>query len=200
MKYFGIIDKNVAVIFQLQWKIGNISDTFLQYSVLCGKDPGKIPRSWEIKNENKENFCLEKSLGEKGLQGKIRRKNARGEVPGKSSIENRTGKITRKSFRKNRSKKTRPKKRYKQTRGNKCREKSPNKKSSRKKSLVDALEKKSWKNILHDKKSPERSSFVEWYKPDGTWRHVAIVITGGVVKRTRSRPWRSDFWFVLKAD
>ena len=36
MKYFGIIDENVAAIFQLQWKIGNISDIFLQYSVLCG--------------------------------------------------------------------------------------------------------------------------------------------------------------------
>ena len=36
MKYFGIIDKNFAAIFQLQWKIGNISDMFLQYSVLCG--------------------------------------------------------------------------------------------------------------------------------------------------------------------
>ena len=36
MKYFGIIDKNVAAIFQLQWKIWNISDMFLQYSVLCG--------------------------------------------------------------------------------------------------------------------------------------------------------------------
>ena len=36
MKYFGIIDKNVAAIFQLQWKIGNVSDMFLQYSVLCG--------------------------------------------------------------------------------------------------------------------------------------------------------------------
>ena len=35
MKYFGIIDKNVAAIFQLQWKIGNISDMFLQYFVLC---------------------------------------------------------------------------------------------------------------------------------------------------------------------
>ena len=29
MKYIGIIDKNVAVIFQLQWKIGNISDMCL---------------------------------------------------------------------------------------------------------------------------------------------------------------------------
>ena len=29
MKYFGIIDKNVAAIFQLQWKIGNIYDMFL---------------------------------------------------------------------------------------------------------------------------------------------------------------------------
>ena len=37
MKYFGIIDKNVATIFQLQWKIGNISEMFLQYSVLCGR-------------------------------------------------------------------------------------------------------------------------------------------------------------------
>ena len=36
MKYFGIIDKNVAAIFPLQWKIGNISDMFLHYSVLCG--------------------------------------------------------------------------------------------------------------------------------------------------------------------
>ena len=37
MKYFGIIDKNVAAIFHLQWKIVNISDMFLQYSVLCGR-------------------------------------------------------------------------------------------------------------------------------------------------------------------
>ena len=36
MKYFGIIDKNVVAIFQLHWKIGNISDMFLQHSVLCG--------------------------------------------------------------------------------------------------------------------------------------------------------------------
>ena len=36
MKYFGTIDKNVAAIFQLQWKIWNISDMFLQYSVPCG--------------------------------------------------------------------------------------------------------------------------------------------------------------------
>ena len=36
MKYFGIIDKNIAAIFQLQWKIGNISDMFLQYHLLCG--------------------------------------------------------------------------------------------------------------------------------------------------------------------
>ena len=36
MKYFGIVDKNAATIFQFQWKIGNISDMFLQYSVLCG--------------------------------------------------------------------------------------------------------------------------------------------------------------------
>ena len=38
MKYSEIIDKNVATIFQLQRKIGNISDTFLQYSMLCGND------------------------------------------------------------------------------------------------------------------------------------------------------------------
>ena len=37
MKYFGIFDKNFERIFQLQWKIRNISDMFLQYSVLCGK-------------------------------------------------------------------------------------------------------------------------------------------------------------------
>ena len=34
MKYFAIFDKNVETVFQLQWKIGNISDMFLQYSVL----------------------------------------------------------------------------------------------------------------------------------------------------------------------
>ena len=37
MKYFAIFDKNV-IIFLLQWKIGNISYMFLQYSVLCGLD------------------------------------------------------------------------------------------------------------------------------------------------------------------
>ena len=36
MKYFSIFDKNVAKIFHLQWKIGNIPDMFLQHSVLCG--------------------------------------------------------------------------------------------------------------------------------------------------------------------
>ena len=36
MKYFAIFYKNVETIFQLQLKIGNISDMFLQYSVLCG--------------------------------------------------------------------------------------------------------------------------------------------------------------------
>ena len=36
MKYFAIFDKNVATIFQLQWKIRNISDMFLQYSVVYG--------------------------------------------------------------------------------------------------------------------------------------------------------------------
>ena len=45
MKYFGIIDKNVTAIFQLQWKIGNISDMFLQYSVLCGSYTVKTPES-----------------------------------------------------------------------------------------------------------------------------------------------------------
>ena len=34
VKYFAIFDKNIATIFQLQWKIGNIPDTFLEYSVL----------------------------------------------------------------------------------------------------------------------------------------------------------------------
>ena len=37
MKYFAIFHKNIATIFQLQWDIGNISDIFLQYSVLCGR-------------------------------------------------------------------------------------------------------------------------------------------------------------------
>ena len=36
MKYFTIFDRNVATIFYLQRKIGNISDMFLQYSVLYG--------------------------------------------------------------------------------------------------------------------------------------------------------------------
>ena len=36
VKYFAIFDKNIATIFQLQWKIGNISDMILQYSVLYG--------------------------------------------------------------------------------------------------------------------------------------------------------------------
>ena len=36
MKYLAIFEKNVERIFQLQWKIGNIPDMFLQYSVLCG--------------------------------------------------------------------------------------------------------------------------------------------------------------------
>ena len=44
MKYFGIIDKNVAEIFQLKWKIGNISDMFLQYYVLCGLGIKKITK------------------------------------------------------------------------------------------------------------------------------------------------------------
>ena len=30
------LTKNIVTIFQLQWKIGNISDMFLEYSVLCG--------------------------------------------------------------------------------------------------------------------------------------------------------------------
>ena len=34
MKYFSIFDKNVPTIFQLQWNMENISDIFLQYSVL----------------------------------------------------------------------------------------------------------------------------------------------------------------------
>ena len=37
MKYFSKFDRNVVRIFHLQWKIGNISDMFLQYSVLCGQ-------------------------------------------------------------------------------------------------------------------------------------------------------------------
>ena len=36
MKYFAIFDKNVETIFQLQWKIENIYDMFLQYYELCG--------------------------------------------------------------------------------------------------------------------------------------------------------------------
>ena len=36
-KYFAIFEKNSATIFKLQWNIGNISDIFLQYSLLvCG--------------------------------------------------------------------------------------------------------------------------------------------------------------------
>ena len=36
MKYFKIFDENFATIFQLRRNIGNISEMFLQYSVLCG--------------------------------------------------------------------------------------------------------------------------------------------------------------------
>ena len=46
MKYFGIIDKNFAAIFQLQWKIGNISNIFLQYSVLCGRKSSVFAQCW----------------------------------------------------------------------------------------------------------------------------------------------------------
>ena len=34
MKYLAIFDRNVATIFHLKWKIGNIFDMFLEYSVL----------------------------------------------------------------------------------------------------------------------------------------------------------------------
>ena len=42
MKYFAVFDKNIVTIFQLQWNIVNISDMFLQYSVLCGIIIAKI--------------------------------------------------------------------------------------------------------------------------------------------------------------
>ena len=47
MKYLTIFYKNVETIFQLQWKIGNISDMFLQYSVLCGRIQNLRPRKPE---------------------------------------------------------------------------------------------------------------------------------------------------------
>ena len=50
MKYFGIIDKKVAAIFQLQWKIVNISDMFLQYSMLCGYIIKTFRRRRRVKN------------------------------------------------------------------------------------------------------------------------------------------------------
>ena len=53
MKYFGIIDKNVVAIFQLQWKIGNISEMFLQYSVLRGFYNECFFGHHETKNESK---------------------------------------------------------------------------------------------------------------------------------------------------
>ena len=34
VEYFAIFENNIATIFQLQWKIGNMSDMFLEYSVL----------------------------------------------------------------------------------------------------------------------------------------------------------------------
>ena len=49
MKYFVINDKNVAAIFKLQWKIGNISDMFLQYFVLCGYVFSFCDRWWWIR-------------------------------------------------------------------------------------------------------------------------------------------------------
>ena len=41
-------------IFQFQWKIGNISDTFLQYSVLCGA----LPRLILLKLKNETNYAV----------------------------------------------------------------------------------------------------------------------------------------------
>ena len=58
MKYVGIIDKNSAAIFQLQWKIGNISDMFLQYSVLCGR----TCRKKKINYKNKKVKTSENTL------------------------------------------------------------------------------------------------------------------------------------------
>ena len=52
MKYFGIINKDVTAIFQLQWKIENISDMFLQYSVLCWK-----ARVEDLAMGQMSNFC-----------------------------------------------------------------------------------------------------------------------------------------------
>ena len=39
IKYFAIVDKNIATIFQLQWNIGNIRGIFLHYSqsFRCGE-------------------------------------------------------------------------------------------------------------------------------------------------------------------
>ena len=46
MKYFAMFNENVATIFQLQWSIGNISDIFMQYSVLTCRStsPGTNPQ------------------------------------------------------------------------------------------------------------------------------------------------------------
>ena len=51
MKWFAILNKNVARIFQFQWNIWNIPDIFLQYSVLCGWYLLELSDPF-IKNEN----------------------------------------------------------------------------------------------------------------------------------------------------
>ena len=62
MKYFGIIDKNVAAIFQFQWKIENISDMLLQYSVLCGYIFSYIFLSTVINNSYCDNYDLSQTF------------------------------------------------------------------------------------------------------------------------------------------
>ena len=62
MKYFGIIAKNVAAVFQLQWKIGNICDMFLQYYVLCGYFTQKTPRNFSPNYNQLINNKKEKGL------------------------------------------------------------------------------------------------------------------------------------------
>ena len=107
MKYFGIIDKNVAAIFQLQWKIGNISDMFLQYYVLCGmywSQGENFLQDFSIKNLYLLLLidCVIEWEGKKGKEKKIRTDSPRSErkarratqcatISWRTSVENPSG-------------------------------------------------------------------------------------------------------------
>ena len=56
MKYFGIIDKIVATIFQLRWKIGNISDMHVS-AIFCAMwVGGDVTKAWVIPFDDVDPF------------------------------------------------------------------------------------------------------------------------------------------------